>query len=396
VSLADRLVEALAAPTADEPQRPAREIPRGWEPGYVWTGTTGTITTPGLTNQPRTWDEFLLDAGLNPETVEVVEPVTVRGWDATQRTTDGANVTVRLHGYKLAVRRRGVAVNLDDLLALVKRVKGREKRPQGDHAFVVALGDLQLGKMDGDGPEGTLARTVEGIDLAVARLRAVRRNLPVGHVHLAWLGDCGEGFVSQGGDSAWRTVLTQTEQNRLVRRLMMYAIEQFAPLSDRVTQTAIPGNHDQAVRFGKGGTTRYDDSHDVEAMVAVADALTVNAAAFAHVQTLTPKRDELTTTTEIAGTILTHAHGHMWRPGQHFKWWEGQAFGDLPPGRADILLSAHGHHLTVEQRGARTYIIVPALECESTWWRHRTGQTGNPGVLTFTTNSGRIGDLHVT
>jgi hypothetical protein len=389
--------EALSAyDDAEAVERPKRQVPQGWEPGYVWTGSSGEITTPALSEKPRTWDDFIRDAGLDPAEVEVVEPVTVRGWDATQRTKDGTNVTVRLHGYKLQVRRRGASVNVDEIVKAIKATKTRRKAPTGDSTFVVALGDLQIGKMDGDGPDGTVCRTAEGIELAAARLKAIRRGTPIGTVHLAWLGDCSEGFVSQGGDNAWRTVLTQTEQNRVVRNLMRFAVQQFAPLAERVTQTSVPGNHDQAVRFGKGGITRYDDSHDVEQMVALGDALTLNPTAYGHVQTHTPKRDELTVTLETSGTIITHAHGHMWRPGKHFEWWQGQAFGDHEPGRADILLSAHGHHLVVEQRGARTFIMTPALESESTWWRHRTGQSGNPGVLTFTTNAGRIGDLHVT
>lgn len=390
MSLAARLAEA---PESPDPQRPKRDIPAGWEPGYVWDGTKGSITTAGLHERPKTWDEFIKDAGLDPEDVEVIEPVQVRGWDAPKA---GGSV-VRMHYYRLSVRKRNrSAANIDDLLARVKRAKPRKAETTDGGTFVVSLGDLQLGKMDGDGAEGTVDRVVQSIADALDRFRAVRRRTPISTVHIAWLGDCGEGFVSQGGDNAWRTTLTQTEQNRMVRRLMFHTVETFAPHVAQVTQLSVPGNHDQAVRFGKGGLTRYDDSHDVEAMVAVADALAMNPDAYGHVQTHTPGRDELTVTVETSGTIIAHAHGHMMRPGKHWDWWQGHAFNDQPVGRADILHVAHGHHLVVEQRGARTFVMSPAFEQESTWWRHKTGQTGNPGLLTYTTAHGRIGDLHVT
>jgi hypothetical protein len=385
------LADTLATPPQSDPAR----RPRPDAPGYAeWDGTQGYLNTPALTERPTTWDDYIRDAlpGIDPATVDVQEPVQVRGWDMPQA---GGGI-IRAHYYRLNLRHRRPGPSIDELVKRVKRAKPPALKPAGQAAFLVALGDLQLGKMDGDGAAGTIDRTLAGLATAAARYKQQRKALSLGPIHLAWLGDCSEGFVSQGGDNAWRTTLTQTEQQRLVRRLMLHAVETFAPLTDTFTQVAVPGNHDQAVRFGGKGITRYDDSQDVESMHAVTDALTLNPDAYSHVKTYTPARDELTVTVDVAGTIVTHAHGHMWRPGKHFDWWSAQAFGDLPPGEADVLLSAHGHHLVIEQRGHRTFIMTPALESESTWWRHRTGQTGNPGILTLATRDGRVHDFTVT
>lgn len=382
------LAEALATPPQPEPvSRPKSDAP-GY---YEWDGSVGVINTRTVNEQPKTWDAFLRDAGLDPAEVSVDEPVQVRGWDAPQA---GGGI-VRMRYYRLNVRRRRPGPSIDDLLKHVKRGKPGKLIPAGQAAFVVALGDLQLGKVDGDGVAGTVDRTIMGIDGAAALYKAQRKPLGLGPIHLAFLGDCVEGFTSQGGANAWRTRLTMTEQIRLLRRIMLHAVQTFAPLTDSLTVIAVPGNHGETIRFAGKGITRYDDSHDTESLHAVADALAQNPAAYGHVRCFTPAEDELTVTLEVAGTRVAHAHGHSWRSGQHFRWWEGQAFGGHQPGEADVLLAGHLHHLNIEQSGKRTFIQVPALESESTWFRHKTGQTGAPGVLTCRLLNGAVANITV-
>lgn len=396
---------ALAAPPA--PPRADRDkpyIPKLGEPGtYEWDGYQGVINTQPTFERVTEWDAFLVDAfpGIDPSELEVLEPVQVRGWDSLKREwnaeiEDFETNLVRMHYYRLSVIKRRSGPAIAELLMLVKKAKAPKKAaPTGDATYVVAIGDLQLGKIDGDGIEGIIERVIGGIDNSVARIKQVRKSSPIEAVHVAWLGDCIEGFVSQNGANAWRTSLTLTEQIRLLRRIMFYAADSFAPLAERVSLAAVPGNHDQALRFGKGGVTRYDDSHDVDALSAVADACQLNPAAYGHLSFYTPEQDELTLTLETSGTILGHAHGHQMRANKHFDWWSQQSFGDQPVGEADILLTGHFHHFTIEQRGKRTFVQVPALEKESTWWRHNTGVTGNPGVLNFVTAEKRIASIEV-
>src|SRR5690606_15782774 len=124
---------------------------------------------------------------------------------------------------------------IDELLDLVGKVQPSAPALGGDHAFVVALGDLQLGKRDGDGAEGTLRRTLDCLERAAALVPIYRERFPIGHIHVAWLGDHIEGFTSQGGANVWRTTLTLNEQIRLTRRVMLRAVELFAPLAPRVS-----------------------------------------------------------------------------------------------------------------------------------------------------------------
>lgn len=280
--------------------------------------------------------------------------------------------------------------DLDELFREVKRHRPVKVRPHGDHGFLVLVGDMQFGKIDGDGVEGTLRRTVECINEAANTLAWYRHRFDIGHVHIGWLGDHIEGFVSQGGANVWRTPLTLNEQIRLTRRVMLHALTTFAPLAEKVTMAAVPGNHGEAVRFSGKGVTRYDDSHDTESLIAVADAAALNPAAFGHVEFFVPETDELTVVTEVAGTVVAHAHGHQWRPGKHIDWWQGQAFRPGSPMHdADLLVAGHLHHEFTDSWDWRQFIQPPAMESESTWWKHAKGAGGAPGLIVAVTKDGR-------
>ena len=329
---------------------------------------------------------FIERKGLNPDE-----------WEATgfRASEWGDGLESRRFTFKRVAK--SLDIPIDDL---IERVLSTPRTPPTDFGpdgagFVVGIGDMQFGKIDGDGAEGALKRTVECIDKAVEECLTTLGDRNISHVHVAWLGDHVEGFVSQGGANVWRTNLTMSEQIRLTRRVMLYAMEQFAPYVRRLTMAAVPGNHGEPQRFNGKGVTRYDDSHDTESLIAVSDAAQLNKEAFGHVEFYVPQTDEMTVVLDVAGTRVGHAHGHQWRPTKHFDWWEGQAFGKSPLRDADILLAGHLHHLHVEENGGRTYVGVPALEDESTWWRHSTGIGGNPGIFTMLTQAGRVLEMKV-
>lgn len=284
----------------------------------------------------------------------------------------------------------GERLPIDELLADVTDHEPTIVRPAGAHGFLVLLGDMQFGKTDGDGVRGTLQRTIDCLNKAADRLVAYRQLFDIGHVHIAWLGDHVEGFTSQGGANAWRTELTLTEQIRLTRRVMLHALKLFAPMAEKVTMAAVPGNHGETVRFEGKGVTRYDDSHDTESLIAVADAAEFNPEAFGHVEFFVPDTDELTVLVEVAGTRVAHAHGHKWRPGKHFDWWQGQSFNRASNmATADLLVAGHLHHEFIDTDTDRTFIQPPAMESESTWFRHSKGTGGAPGLIIAVTKDGQ-------
>lgn len=300
---------------------------------------------------------------------------------------------------QLAQQDPAPAIDWDSIEDEVKGYKGFPDHLVGDTAYtdtgyIVAVADAQLGKTDGDGVQGALQRTVEYLNVARENLEQLREGYEINHVHIPFLGDMLEGYVSQNGANAWRTDLTPGEQFRLVRRIMLHALETFAGSATKVTMAAVPGNHDQTIRFQGKGTTKYDDSWDVEALISVADAAKANPS-LSHVEFLVPETDEMTVVTDVAGTIVGHVHGHQWKPGRHFDWWKGQSFGGSPLADCDLLLCGHLHHELLETDGRRTFLQAPSLESESTWFRHGTGTVGNPGLLTCLTRNGRTHMIEV-
>jgi len=335
-----------------------------------------------------THDNLLKDRGYDPAEWRITS-VTDSEWDV--QTKAGPDT---FQAFKFTAVPRGAgeaeAPDIDELLATINaprymaasgpRYLAEREAAIGDGAWVHALGDLQLFKIDGDGVEGTVRRVLASIDAGVQQyLIAVARPA---HVHIAWLGDCIEGFVSQGGKNAWRTNGTITEQVRLLRRIMLYAIDAYAPFCQRLTVVSVPGNHDEARRHPVN--TRSDDSWAVDALVAVSDAIALNPDKYSHVECYVPGVDEQDVTMEIGGKIVTHLHGHQFRIGKEWDYWKGQAFGGQQSGLAKLMLYGHQHHFSMDSKGDRLRVCVPALEQESTWWKHKTGEVGAPGGLVFT------------
>ena len=359
--------------------------PKGWERGNERIGDYGVGSTGPIEPGTTVSEQLLLErAGFDPEEWQIVGDVNYREWDANI----GGGVIKTMQYRKFNVKRRNHAGK--DIEELIKSVNRRKRTPSpgsGAATHVFASGDWQLGKIDGDGTEGSVDRVLAGIDQSVRMLKQSRKR-DVGFAHIAFMADCGEYFVSQGGKNIWRTDLTVTETHRLVRRLMLYAIDEHAPYVDRLTVVAVPGNHDQAIR--QPGITTYDDSFDVDALIAVTDAMTLNPAVYGHVETYVPKRDSKLVTMDVNGTNIMHLHGEDVRPGKHWDWWKGQAFEPgVDPAQADIMLFAHGHHFMVDTKGSRTAIMTPATESESTWWKNKTGDHGAPGSLVFTAEGGK-------
>lgn len=341
---------------------------------------TGVIQSLPQTRTITDFSDILREMDLDPDEFEVIGSARVSKW---QQVEDGPWLT----SYRLNIQKRSSnKKDIEELLPYIKDYSPTISASVGDHAFVFVAGDLQLGKCDGDGTEGIVKRYRESLQKAVDKLNTLDEM--VSEILISWVGDCIEGMVSQGGRNSRRTELTTTQQVRLLRLLMTETIRAFAPLSNKVTVVSVPGNHDEAQR--EPVSTDPSDSWAVDALVAVSEALKFNPEAFGHVDCKMVPYDEMTTTVEVAGTKITHAHGHQWSKGKHYEWWSGQHWGGHDVGAADILLAGHYHTGMYEQENKKHFIRVPSMEKESTYFRHRTGKIGNPSAVTFLTKNGKI------
>lgn len=294
-----------------------------------------------------------------------------------------------LRAYRISVRRRGSRTGdlsveaMNDILAERYGHTWRLDKGAGqDAVYVVPVGDLQVGKIDGGGTAALIDR------FAIMTEKARQRLVDAGgarRVVLPWLGDCIEGVVSQGGRLATRLDVSVTEQVRVYRRLLLHQVAAFAPLTEHLSIPVLAGNHDETFRMTAQPVT---DSWAIEGASAVQDALELSGK-YPNVSFIYPEEEELVVTLDV-GTpekpfILGFTHGHLARnPNSAMSWWEGQAFGRQHGGNADIMLSGHFHHLRVEGAGGgRTWIQIPALDGGSDWYRRSKGTDEPAGMVSL-------------
>lgn len=397
MNIKDDLLKTTQA--AARKQAEAR-IPKAWRAGerHNDDGTTDVTSRPYEGSYEASEDALLRDHGYDPDTHMIVGGWRQSAWTAYKpkeyRENTGGNddqsaYTFTAKAYKFKVAKRPEGSTASDVAALVSSMDAWTPTPAqgttGTGAFILAIGDTQIGKLES--PLDELANLFTNhVDKALAEYLALPDR--PGHVHIAWLGDCIEGQESQGGKNRWRTVLTMTEQVRVLQRFMIYAIKAFAAQCDRLTVISVPGNHDEAAH--RDLSTRSDDSWAVQALVSVEDALALSDnPALSRVECYVPGPDQHGVTLGIGGCTIAHVHGHQFRPRKEYEWWQGQAFGGQDEGQADVLLHGHQHHYQVEEQGHRTRICTPAMEKESVWWKHATGTPGNPGSLIIHITDGR-------
>jgi predicted phosphodiesterase len=186
-----------------------------------------------------------------------------------------------------------------------------------------------------------------------------------------------------------------TEQVRLYRRLVFEIVTRLAGETENLLVVAVPGNHGETVRLMGKMSTRMDDSWDIDAVIAVAETLQQNKAAYSHVKFVTPSKDEGTIVLDLGGTITAIAHGHQVKGGNVPKWVAEHAKNMAPVGDAHLIVTGHHHHLHIQTMGPRTWIQVPAMESESTWWREKTGEVSPPGMVSMLVGGRTWSDLAV-
>lgn len=386
MTLADRLAElADAASTVAQ----AKGAPAGWEPGVQWDGHAGTLTTEPLRSAPEDWADLLAVWDLDPAQYEVVEPVQYRAWDAA---IGNGNVQ-RMYYYRAAIRRRRAGASIDELVkAIGKRKPSAVKAARLDlPSYVVAVADTQIG--DGETAEVVDRFQSKTLD-AVARYKRLRKAGACStQIVLPWLGDCIQGTVTSA--PILKNDLSIVEMLRVYRRLVLWQVQQFMDLG-HVTVAAIPGNHDQPLRNGKGPAYDADQSWAVEGILSVADALQL--AGRTDVDFIYPSKDRSTVTMDIAGTVVALAHGHQWSgPASKIHgWWSGQSHGRTSPGAADVLLTGHRHHFFAEVAGGnRLAVVCPPLVSGSGYWQEAVGDDTAPGLVTMLIGQGSWTGLEI-
>lgn len=334
--------------------------------------------------------EVLEAMGYDPTTHFIVGDVRVSKWEAAPgdwRTS-----------YRARVAERQDTVDVDELVARLKRHRKHTPQPGGDEHFVVCLADWQIGKKDGDGVVGTVERLTRMVDDVESRIRELRRlGRPLGHLVVAGLADLAEGCVGHYATQTFSVELNRREQLRLVRALLTEAVSRWAKLFDRVTVLAVPGNHGENRLDGKAYTS-VGDNDDVAVFESVKEAFDMVPDAYGHIGWVLPENGIEVVLPIGPGVCFTHGHigGKGSTPQEkQVNWWKGQVFGGLAASEARVLVTAHFHHFQVSERAGRLWLQCPAQDGGSDWFERATGEWSRPGTLTFVVTDDWVTDIAV-
>lgn len=389
--------DRLTGTRVPDARRPRVNPPKGFEPGVRYDSDGSVEVTVQLTEVPeneKAWREAITRVtGLDVPLEREVKLTQVRYWGV-------AGQELSYCRFSITDRAVGGQLDMDGLMRAAKAVK-RTTTPKArgtERALVVSWADLQVGKVGSLGDSATLVERVsEKIDALEKHARVIKADT----AYLVDVGDCIENFENTSSQ-LFTNDLSLPEQIRLARRLFTECAMRLAKTHSKVVVAGVPSNHG-AWRRGKGSLGKPLDDFGIETVVAVADAFALNPQAFGHVSFVLPGEWEETLALDIHGTILSIAHGHQVnRPEGLALWWAKQVHGGQPCADADILLTGHFHHLRVQETGMSAHtgrskwiIQAPTLDNGSDWYRHRSGESSTPAMLTFVVDAEGWHDLHL-
>lgn len=366
----------------------APEHPPGWEPGVELKGDRGVITSRPLDSASPDWSYMLKSWGFDPAHFEVEEPVQVRTWDAFAKNDEGELVTKQLWYHRANIRRRSKdEANVAALEALIRKRRPLTPRGPGEGLwYVIAPSDPQIGKGEGGGTEATVRRFQSTMDQAIERLKRLRRaGLKVPNIALPSGGDLCENVCGWYPGQAFQVDLHPRAQKDVACSLYEQAIDELAPLCDRMTVASPNSNHGENRQGGKL-VTDDSDSLDLEVMDTLRRVYAKNPGRYGHVEFVIP--EDASAVLLDLGVPVGLSHGHKAQESgtamqRMVKWMAGQVLGSQPIAPARIILTGHYHHAFFECEYGRLWLGLPSLDGGSKWLTQKYGKHSPPGLVTF-------------
>jgi len=379
--------------------------PKGWEPGVVWDGKKGQVTTGTLAAAPQDWSHILRDRGLDPDVYEVVGDsikwTSFDGWKRDNQGEDAYSAMCYVFRAEIRLKRaQGDPLGLEELYKEARKIRKRDVGGgEVERTLVIALSDWQVGNGDAGGHKATIEAIAALPDLLSDQVRALKNSgQPVQHIIVAGQGDLGEATCGFYPSQPFLTELDRREQSRVVRRGIKDVVVVAAKSAQRVTVTCAGGNHGENRENGKR-QTGFNDNDDVAAFEQVYEIL--RETPLDNIQWRIP-RDEMAVSVEAHGQYIAFTHGHLAKPQKNaaealWGWWSNHAMGRYYQGLADanILVAGHFHHLNVKQQDQRTVMICPSLTAVGDWYSNSAGVQTVPGTLTFTVDTNGWDNLRI-
>lgn len=256
-------------------------------------------------------------------------------------------------------------------------------RHVGEHAEIVALADLQIGKVDERGGTEELQKrfylAIEQVALRIVQSQP--RTIVIGE-----LGDGCENFENTPTQAHTndRNLVAQLD---LHQEFLFHAIRTLAPLAPEVIVVGVPSNHMEVRKDGKavGGP---DNDYGLLSLSSLKRSFSLNPEAFGHVQFFWPDPHEVSIVLPVAGKNVGFTHGHYTKGAGAAdnvpKWLANQFAARISHmDEADIIITGHFHHLRLMQIiGGRWWFQGPALDNGSAWLKRINGQgSSDAGIL---------------
>jgi hypothetical protein len=354
------------------------EVPKEWQARSTWDGEQGEIVTGPIAGAPLTdFADVLVRFGYDPETTEIAGKI--NQWKKEQK--DGTWLT----SYFFGVQSKRDHIDLPALYAEIGKTKYRPLKPlAGNSTLVVAWADMQTGKV---GARGGTPALLERLAQKRAALEAHLKARKISRSVFVDVGDAIEGFENVAAQMF-------TNDLSLPQQIDVAAVEMWKTIVllskfGHVDCLGVPSNHG-AWRAGKQSLGRPSDDWGT----AIQSRLAYQAD-LVGLPTTFHKADEWdeSVALDVQGTRLGVHHGHQSAVDQMPKWWAGQQHGAQATADADILLTGHYHHLRVLPTGrsqrtgkSKWWIQSPTLDNGSDWYRNKSGDDSDPGLLVFEIN----------
>jgi len=369
MSLADRLADTpLPTPPAQYQKQ------KHFDPN-TGQGEAATGPVRGMLTDER---DILLAAGIDPDKFRIAGRISQ--WTKTHHDREDT------YSFFFAFEAITAGEDPIDLPALYAEARRTPRKPArattNGRVTVVALSDVQAGKVDHRGGTPELLDRLEGIRHRLATHLKARK--PQSTV-LAEVGDLFEGFES-GGNPMFTNDLSLAQQMDLAGT-ELYRFIEVMQAHGPVEVVTVTSNH-TAWRRGKQQLGRPSD--DLGLFVHKQVRKVTEAAGINATWTFPDDYSE-SVVVDVMGTKVGVVHGNQFNPGQAVTWWQKQQHGGGPTALADVLVTGHYHCLTVMPSGrnpvtgrSKWWLQCPTTDSGSSWFANaHGGSDSDPGLLVF-------------
>jgi hypothetical protein len=331
------------------------------------------------------WDDVLKGFGLDPAEFYVVDDtVRMSKWQQSKRTESGDRDVVWLYSYKARFARRSPTLTEPDLAEIQAKIdkwRSRPSRPLSSDSepctFLINWADWQIGKSENGGVAATVDRIQASFDACKVRIKELRKaGRNIEKVAIFNMGDPSEGCDNNYASQRFTVQLNLRAQLNLVLDLWTQGVAALDP----DLFASVLCNHGEWTRNGTGSSTT-SDSDNVggylgDTLQRIFDETGPSEWHIAH--------DEMVQMVELSGVPVAFTHGHK-ISGKEIEWLRGQSQklqyerGEMPR----LWITAHRHHLSVEDYGPFFRFQCPSLDGGSKWFTDASGKWSTPGTLTL-------------